>query len=79
VINSSEVFKCLFSYALLKMDRFLLNSNKRCDSQNKKGTSSTSGKSVKKCKIENMMAAIWTLVSRRQKSMAKRGRNAFCV
>jgi hypothetical protein len=32
------------------MDRFLLNSNKRCESENKEGTSSTSGKSVKKCK-----------------------------
>jgi hypothetical protein len=37
----------IFSYALLKMDRFLLNSNKRCESENKEGTSSTSGKSVK--------------------------------
>jgi hypothetical protein len=32
------------------MDRFLLNSNKRCESENKKGASSTSGKSVKKRK-----------------------------
>jgi hypothetical protein len=32
------------------MDRFLLNSNKCCESENKEGTSSTSGKSVKKCK-----------------------------
>jgi hypothetical protein len=32
------------------MDRFLLNSNKRCESENKEGTSSTSGKSVKKRK-----------------------------
>jgi hypothetical protein len=33
------------------MDRFFsLNSNKRCESENKEGTSSTSGKSVKKCK-----------------------------
>jgi hypothetical protein len=40
--------KYFFSYALLKMDRFLLNSNKRCESENNEGTSSTSGKSVKK-------------------------------
>jgi hypothetical protein len=39
-----------FSYALLKMDRFLLNSNKCCESENKEGASSTSGKSVKKRK-----------------------------
>jgi hypothetical protein len=32
------------------MDRFLLNSNKRCESENKEGTSSASGKSVKKRK-----------------------------
>jgi hypothetical protein len=32
------------------MDRFLLNSNKRCESKNKEDTSSTSGKSVKKRK-----------------------------
>jgi hypothetical protein len=32
------------------MGRFLLNSNKRCESENKVGTSSTSGKSVKKRK-----------------------------
>jgi hypothetical protein len=32
------------------MDRFLLNSNKRCESENKVGTSSTSGKGVKKSK-----------------------------
>jgi hypothetical protein len=43
VIKSSEV-------ALLKMDRFLLNSKKRCESENEEGTSSTSGKSVKKRK-----------------------------
>jgi hypothetical protein len=29
---------------------FLLNSNKRCENENKEGTSSTSGKSVKKRK-----------------------------
>jgi hypothetical protein len=29
------------------MDRFLLKGNKRCESENKEGTSSTSGKSVK--------------------------------
>jgi hypothetical protein len=39
--------KYFLSYALLKMDPFLLNSNK---SENKEGTSSTSGKSVKKRK-----------------------------
>jgi hypothetical protein len=32
------------------VDRFLLNSNKRCESENKEGTLSTSGKSVKKHK-----------------------------
>jgi hypothetical protein len=32
------------------MDQFLLNSNKRCESEDKQGTLSTSGKSVKKCK-----------------------------
>jgi hypothetical protein len=32
------------------MDRFLLNSNKHCESENKEGTSSTSGKRVKKRK-----------------------------
>jgi hypothetical protein len=32
------------------MGRFLLNSNKRCESENKEGTSSTNGKSVKKRK-----------------------------
>jgi hypothetical protein len=32
------------------MDQFLLDSNKDCESENKKGTSSTNGKSVKKRK-----------------------------
>jgi hypothetical protein len=32
------------------MDRFILSSNKRCESENKEGTSSTRGKSVKKLK-----------------------------
>jgi hypothetical protein len=32
------------------MDQFLLNSNKRCESENKGDTSSTSGKSVKERK-----------------------------
>jgi hypothetical protein len=32
------------------MDRFLLNYNKRCESENKEGTSSTSGKNVKERK-----------------------------
>jgi hypothetical protein len=32
------------------MDQLLLNCNKRCESENKEGTSSTSGKSVKKLK-----------------------------
>jgi hypothetical protein len=32
------------------MDRLLLNSNKSCESENNEGTSSTSGKSVKKRK-----------------------------
>jgi hypothetical protein len=35
---------------LLTMDQFLLNSNKRCESKNKEGTFSISGKSVKKRK-----------------------------
>jgi hypothetical protein len=59
----------------LKRDRFLLNSGKRSESGNKEGTSTTSGKSVKKSKHRNMMTANWTLVLRRQKSMA----NAFCI
>jgi hypothetical protein len=50
VIKSSEVSEVLISYALLEMCRFLLNSNTHCESENKEGTSSTSGKSVKKCK-----------------------------
>jgi hypothetical protein len=48
VVKSSEVFEVYFPYAILKMDPFLLNSNKRCETQNKKGISLTSGKSVKK-------------------------------
>jgi hypothetical protein len=49
VIKSIEVFEVFFlSYALLIMDRFLLNSNRRCESEDKEGTSSTSGKNVKK-------------------------------
>jgi hypothetical protein len=32
------------------MNRFLLNSKKSCESGNKEGTSSTSGKSMKMCK-----------------------------
>jgi hypothetical protein len=50
VIKSSEVLKYFFSYAVLKIDWFLLNSNKHCESENKEGTSSISGKSVKKRK-----------------------------
>jgi hypothetical protein len=45
-----KFLKYSFSYALLKMDRFLLNSNNRCESENKEDTLSTSGKSVKKPK-----------------------------
>jgi hypothetical protein len=45
VIKPSEDLEVFFSYALLKIDRFLLNRNKRCESEHKKGTSSTSGKS----------------------------------
>jgi hypothetical protein len=45
-----KILKYFFSYAILKMDRFLLNSNKRCEIENKEGTSSTSGKSVKRRK-----------------------------
>jgi hypothetical protein len=47
VIKSSEVFEVFF---LLKMDRFLLKSNKRSESENKEYISSTSGKSAKKRK-----------------------------
>jgi hypothetical protein len=43
-----KFLKYFFSYAPLKMHQFLLNSNKRCESENKEGTSSTIGKSVKK-------------------------------
>jgi hypothetical protein len=51
VIKTSEVFEVFFfSYAHFKMDRILLNRNKRCESENKEGTSTTSGKSVKKRK-----------------------------
>jgi hypothetical protein len=50
VIKSSEVLNYFFSYAILKMDRFLLNSNKCCESENKEGTSSTSDKSVEERK-----------------------------
>jgi hypothetical protein len=64
VIKSSEVFEVFFFlYALLKMDQFLLNSNKHCESENKEGTLSTSGKSVKKHK-NRKLTAIWTLVLR---------------
>jgi hypothetical protein len=45
-----KFLKYFFSYALLKRDRFLLNSSKRFESENKEGTSPTSGKSVKKRK-----------------------------
>jgi hypothetical protein len=45
-----KFLKYFFLYTLLKMDRFLLNSHKRSESENKEGTSSTSGKSVKKRK-----------------------------
>jgi hypothetical protein len=50
VIKSSEVFKVFILVCLLEMDRFLLNSNKCCESENKEGTSPTSGKSVTKRK-----------------------------
>jgi hypothetical protein len=50
VIKSSEVFEVFFLICPFKNDRFLLNSNKHCESKNKEGTSSTSGKSVKTCK-----------------------------
>jgi hypothetical protein len=50
VIEASEISEVFLSYALLKMDRFLLNSSKRCESENKEGTSPTSAKSVKKRK-----------------------------
>jgi hypothetical protein len=45
-----KFLKYFLSYALLKMDRFLLNSNNRRESENKEETSSTGGKSVKKRK-----------------------------
>jgi hypothetical protein len=45
-----KFLKYFFLYALLKTDRFLLNSNKRCENENRKATSSASGKSVKKRK-----------------------------
>jgi hypothetical protein len=57
------------------MDWFLLNSNKRCESENTEGTSSTSGKIVKKRKNRKYdHSYFWALVLRRQKAMAKRGR-----
>jgi hypothetical protein len=45
-----KFFKYFSSYALLQIYRFLLNSNKRWESENKEGTSSTNGKSLKKSK-----------------------------
>jgi hypothetical protein len=45
-----KFLKYFFSYALLKMDRFSLNNNKGCESENKEGTTSTSDKNVKKRK-----------------------------
>jgi hypothetical protein len=72
-------FEVFFLVRPFKRDRVLLDSNKRCESENKEGTSSANGKSVKKRKIENMMTAIWTSVLHRQKSLAKRDRNVFCV
>jgi hypothetical protein len=49
---SSQVkfLKYFFLYALLDMDRFLLNSNKRCESENNESTSSSRGNSLKKRK-----------------------------
>jgi hypothetical protein len=46
-----KLLKYFFSHALLKIDRFLINSNKRCESENKGATSSTCGKSVKQLNI----------------------------
>jgi hypothetical protein len=49
-VHQVKFLKYFFSHATLKMDWFLLNNNKRCESENKEGTSSTSAKSVKKRK-----------------------------
>jgi hypothetical protein len=46
-----KFLKYFFSYTLLKIDWFLLNSNKHCEGENKEIISPTSGKSVKKRKI----------------------------
>jgi hypothetical protein len=74
VIKSSEVLKYFFSYALSKMDLLLLNSNKRCESEDQSVI-----RVRRSVKIENMMTALWALVLRRQKSMEKTSRNVFCV
>jgi hypothetical protein len=73
------MFEYFFLICHLKMDRFLLNSNERCESGNKEGISSTSGKGVKKRKNRKYDDSNLDLVLRRQKSMAKRGRIVFCV
>jgi hypothetical protein len=49
VIKSSEVLEVFF-LKISKMDRILLNSNKRYESENEEGTLSTGGNSVKKRK-----------------------------
>jgi hypothetical protein len=58
------------------MDRFLLNSNMRCESENKEGMSSASGKSVKKRKNRKYDDSYLDFGFM---SMAKRGSNVFCV
>ena len=45
-LSQVKLLKYFFSFVFLKMDRFLLNS----ESENKEGTPSNSGKSVKKRK-----------------------------
>jgi hypothetical protein len=56
VIKTSEVLKYFFSYIFLKMDRFLLNSNKICESENKEGH----GQPVARCE-EVQKLKIWQL------------------
>jgi hypothetical protein len=48
--SQAKFLKYFFSYARLKIYRFLLNNNRRCESENEEDTSSTNGKSVKERK-----------------------------
>jgi hypothetical protein len=50
VMQSNEVFEVFFLICPFKNGSVLLKSSNRCESENKEGTSSTSGKSVKKRK-----------------------------